>query len=129
MKQKRRYDITDALFEALQQGYEGVVKILFENSDDDVDAKIHTGWAALFIAAQFGHMATVELALNMERWISRVNHIPDGTPLCVAARYRYVKVVKLYLLLGVPIQRQRTVGETTLFDCKKWKRGGAGIIP
>ncbi|KAJ6003692.1 ankyrin repeat protein [Penicillium canescens] len=106
----------DAFFQALQHGHEGVVEILLENSDIDVN-RLDTGETPIYTAAAFGHTALVKMLLNIEKVDIEANHFLHGTPLCVAAKFGYVEVVKLLLATGrVNTEATNISGETPLYS-------------
>lgn len=79
------------------KGYKGVVKLLFDHDDTQIDMR-NTNWETpLLLAAQFGHEEIVGLLLNTGKVDINAANSDGCTSLILAARNGHTEVVKLLL--------------------------------
>lgn len=100
-----RGDVVDAknsvgetpLFLAAQQGHNGVVRVLLQQSTVDVNSKTINGVPPLLCAAEGGHVEAVKIILQRPDVVTTVSEGWYESPLTAAARSGCVEAMKLLL--------------------------------
>ena len=106
---------TTPLMMACQRGFDDSVRLLLDaGADARWRARFH-GWSALHVACWEGHLSTVELLVNHDKELLKIEDHMKWTPLFFAIERRHFAIFQFLLSRGANVHATAsTTGRTTL---------------